>query len=65
MPGLDGTEVVREARSRGHTLPIVLFSGYADFPLEQRLEPTMYEGFLAKPFGIDALLALIKRCLRP
>jgi len=65
MPGLDGTEVVREARSRGYSLPIVLFSGYADFPLEQRLEPDMYQGFLAKPFGIDALLALIKQSLRP
>ena len=65
MPGLDGTEVVQEARRRGHTMPIVLFSGYADFPLEQRLEPSMYQGFLAKPFGIDALLALIKKSLHP
>ena len=63
MPGLDGTEVVREARKRGHRVPIVLFSGYADFPLETRLEPHTYNGFLAKPFSIDGLLGMIKKVM--
>jgi CheY-like chemotaxis protein len=65
MPGLDGTEVVREARLRGHAMPIVLCSGYADFPLEQRLEPHTYDGFLAKPFSLDALLGSIAKALYP
>ncbi len=63
MPELDGTEVVREARARGHRVPIVLISGYADFPLETRLEPGAYNGFLAKPFKLDDLIATIKRVL--
>jgi two-component system, cell cycle sensor histidine kinase and response regulator CckA len=63
MPELDGTEVVREARARGHRVPIVLISGYADFPLETRLEPGTYNGFLAKPFKLDDLIATIKRVL--
>jgi CheY-like chemotaxis protein len=65
MPELDGTEVVREARARGHRTPIVLISGYADFPLETRLEPGTYQGFLAKPFKLDDLIATIKRVLEP
>jgi PAS domain S-box-containing protein len=63
LPGLDGTEVVREARRRGQRVPIVLFSGYADFPLETRLEPETYSAFLAKPFSIEALTSTIKRAL--
>jgi CheY-like chemotaxis protein len=65
MPGLDGTEVVREVRARGLGVPIVLCSGYADFPLETRLEPTMYQSFLAKPFTIDNLMIAIRRALSP
>ena len=63
MPGLDGTEVVREARRRGHAVPILLFSGYADFPLEQRLEQSAYDGFLAKPFSLESLLTSIAKAL--
>jgi len=63
MPGMDGTEVVRELRARGQRVPIVLFSGYSDFPLEQRLDADAYEGFLAKPFTIDGLVGLIRKVL--
>ena len=63
MPGMDGTEVVRAIRERGSRVPIVLFSGYADFPLEQRLEPDAYEAFLAKPFTIEGLMNTIKKVL--
>jgi len=63
MPGMDGAEFVREMRARGSRVPIVLFSGYADFPLEQRLEPDAYAAFLAKPFTIDALMSTITKVL--
>jgi two-component system response regulator FixJ len=65
MPGLDGTEVVLEARARGHTLPILLISGYADFPLETRLERHLYSDFLAKPFALADLLAAVEHALAP
>jgi two-component system, cell cycle sensor histidine kinase and response regulator CckA len=61
MPGLDGTEVLREARRRGHGMPIILVSGYTDFPLEQRLEAHAYDGFLAKPFSMEVLFGTVKR----
>ncbi|HTQ04398.1 MAG TPA: response regulator [Polyangiaceae bacterium] len=63
MPELDGTEVVLEARARGHAMPIVLVSGYADFPLETRLERGMYSDFLPKPFALADLLAAVERAL--
>lgn len=63
MPDFDGTEVVREARRRGSRVPIVLISGYADFPLEERLPRESYSGFLAKPFRLDELLTTVRRVL--
>ena len=63
MPELDGTEVVLEARARGHGMPIVLISGYSDFPLETRLERHMYSDFLAKPFALAELVAVVERAL--
>jgi hypothetical protein len=41
----------------------VLFSGYSDFPLEQRLDADAYEGFLAKPFTIEGLVGIIRKVL--
>ncbi len=64
MPGLDGIEVAREARARGHALPIVMISGYADFPVEERLEAGTYSAFLAKPFKLDELAATVRRALQ-
>ncbi|HEV8549725.1 MAG TPA: PAS domain S-box protein, partial [Polyangiaceae bacterium] len=37
MPEMGGIDIVREARARGYRVPIVLMSGYSDFPLETRL----------------------------
>jgi two-component system cell cycle sensor histidine kinase/response regulator CckA len=65
MPDMNGIEVVREARARGHRLPIVLTSGYSDFPLETRLEPQTYSGFLAKPFTLEQLVIAVERALEP
>lgn len=62
MPGLDGTHFVREMRRHRATrhIPVVLMSsarprmlGLPDVP------------FLAKPFEIDDVLALVARCARP
>jgi len=61
MPDLDGAEVLRELRSRGCTLPVVLASGYIDAASERRLEPGSFQAFLRKPYGIADLLEAIER----
>jgi two-component system, cell cycle sensor histidine kinase and response regulator CckA len=63
MPTLDGTEVLLEVRARGHRIAVVLISGYADFPLETRLERHTYSDFLAKPFTLADLVATVERAL--
>jgi PAS domain S-box-containing protein len=63
MPDTSGIDVLHEIRSRGHRVPVVLISGYADFPFETQLEPQAYSGFLAKPFTLDDLAAAVERAL--
>jgi len=63
MPDLDGAEVVRRLRTSGHRVPIVLASGHVDREVQDRLAPGSYQGFLSKPFGVDALTAAIERAL--
>jgi PAS domain S-box-containing protein len=63
MPDTSGIDVVHEIRSRGRRIPIVLVSGYADFPFETQLDPQAYSGFLAKPFTLDELAAAVERAL--
>jgi PAS domain S-box-containing protein len=65
MPEMDGIDVVRGIRHRGHRVPIVLLSGYADFPLETRLKPGAYSGFLAKPFTLEELAAAVEGARSP
>ena len=57
MPGLDGAALHRELRARGHRLPVVLFSA-AHHPRLPSDVP-----FLAKPFEIERLLAVVAASL--
>ncbi|MGA7616022.1 MAG: response regulator [Thermoanaerobaculia bacterium] len=61
LPDLDGNEVRRRLRSRWPQLPIVLSSGNADVQrLEETIDPRV-TAFLAKPYDLDTLLAVIER----
>jgi PAS domain S-box-containing protein len=64
MPDLDGTEVVRLLRARGLSVPIVLTSGYSDFPVESRLSAGAVQGFLSKPFTLAELLHSVQTALQ-
>ncbi|HEY6727427.1 MAG TPA: ATP-binding protein [Polyangiaceae bacterium] len=60
MDDIDGADIVREARRRAWTLPIVLTSGYVDAATERRLEPGSFQAFLRKPYGIAELLEVVR-----
>lgn len=59
MPGMNGGELARLLRGRRPSLPVVFVSGYApDAALERQLrEPGT--AFMAKPFRVDDLTALV------
>lgn len=60
MPGKDGGDVLVEVRKRGIVTPIVMMSANTHAEL---FRLTGADDFLAKPFEIPDLLAIVKRSL--
>jgi len=63
MPGMDGVEVFRKLREAAPTLKIVLMSGYNEKDALGRLEGGSPDGFLHKPYDLDALKAILEKVL--
>lgn len=64
LPGMNGFEVLRELRARGHEMPVIVLSargGEDDKVLGLELGAIDY---VAKPFGVRELLARVKAALR-
>ena len=55
MPGIDAEAVFRSLRGARPTLPVLLTGGYAEDAVAARLAASFGTGFLAKPFGLEAL----------
>ena len=64
MPVMNGWEFARELRARyGHACPIVVLTAAEN--AEQRAAEIGAEGWLAKPFDIEDVLAAVARHLPP
>jgi CheY-like chemotaxis protein len=59
MPGLDGWEVARTLRARGVAAPILVMTAAQD--AHHWAEQIGADGYLAKPFDLDDLLAAVER----
>lgn len=57
MPGMNGVDVVKAARSRAPGLPIILATGYADMDAVDKVMEA--DRVLRKPFKIDELNAAV------
>lgn len=65
MPGLDGYEVLRDIRSRdGDPVPVIMLTAAADAESAARAWADGADYYLAKPFGADEVLYLIRGLLR-
>lgn len=65
MPGMTGEEVVRELRARGHTLQVVLQTGYAsERPPRDMLRDLDIQGYHDKSEGPDKLLVWVDAALK-
>lgn len=60
MPGMGGPELLKEARPYLGRARVIFMSGYAEQNLSDTLESDREISFLQKPFGIEALSALVK-----
>ena len=60
MPGITGLELVRELKSRGVELPVIVMTGHGDVPLAVEAMKAGVVDFIEKPFSDDVLIAAIK-----
>jgi len=63
MPGIGGTELIRELRARWPELPVLFLSGYTGEDVSGDLQPGSRQAFLQKPFSPDALAAALEDLL--
>ena len=64
MPDMDGAEVVRRVRRAGYPVAIVLSSGYVDVATERGLDLSQFQGFLTKPYKLEALIESVRSALQ-
>jgi two-component system, OmpR family, KDP operon response regulator KdpE len=63
MPGLSGTEVCRRLRAFSR-VPILVLSALSDEPQKVKALDAGADDYIAKPFGVEELLARIRAALR-
>jgi len=63
MPVMDGWAVARALHAQGIKVPIVVMT--AAESAKRWADEVGAEGFLAKPFGLDELLAVVERFRGP
>jgi two-component system, NtrC family, nitrogen regulation response regulator NtrX len=63
LPGMDGIEVLRQARAAGHRTPIVVISGHAGAELAVRAVREGAADFMEKPLSLDRVLVTVANTL--
>jgi two-component system KDP operon response regulator KdpE len=64
LPGMDGFDIIREVRTNGSTLPIVVLSVRGDEASKVKALDLGADDYVTKPFGIDELLARLRTAAR-
>lgn len=65
MPYMDGWEMIKRIRANPATvgLPAIALTAHAMRGDKERVLEAGFNGYISKPFGFDALMAEIKRCV--
>lgn len=63
MPGMDGPTWVREALQARPETRVIFMSGYAEDIFAEGHAPVPGAGFLAKPFSLSELTAMVSKQL--
>ena len=64
MPRMSGPELRRELVARGHDVPVVFITAYADSNARSMLHQQGAAEVLIKPFSVEALLRALKAALQ-
>ncbi|SHM98546.1 response regulator transcription factor [Gracilibacillus kekensis] len=68
MPGLNGIEMVKQAKQEGFTCKFIVLSGYSNFAYAQQSIRLGMESYLLKPVDEEELISLIQsirhKCLK-
>ena len=65
MPGMNGLEVLKAARSRSPQLAVLMITGEMGIALAERALTLGARAYITKPFDLDTLFAEVKRILDP
>ncbi|MER8555957.1 response regulator FixJ [Mesorhizobium sp. M1217] len=63
MPGIDGIEFLRQLRTRGHAIPVIVMTGHADVALAVQAMKEGAADFIEKPFDDEVLIDAIRSAL--
>ena len=61
MPKMSGVELLRSIKAQSPDLPVVVISGFSLSDDDDRTVREMADGFLAKPFKMEDVRALLER----
>lgn len=64
LPGGDGFDLLRRARARGATQPVLMLTARTEVAARVRALDDGADDYLAKPFDVDELLARVRALLR-
>ena len=64
MPGTSGLELYEELVARGHGMPVIFITAYADVPMAVRALKSGAVEFVEKPFNRQALLDRVQRAIK-
>lgn len=62
MPGINGVEVLKFVQARSPETKVIVVTGYDD-QFQDVVERLGVDGFLLKPFGIEALTSIVEKVL--
>src|SRR5208282_6065938 len=63
LPGMSGTELLRQLRAAGHQLPAIMITGASDVPMAVEAMKAGAVDFIEKPVSAAELRASIDRAL--
>lgn len=64
MPGLNGLEVIREARSQGFSGHFIILTGFSEFEYAKEAISMGVDGYLLKPIDEEELLDYVRKIRR-
>jgi CheY-like chemotaxis protein len=65
MPDMDGIALITAIKALAPQCPVILMTGSDAAEIQQRAQAAGVDFFLAKPFGFEQLVALVRAALAP